>query len=335
MILAIPSRYLAAMSWVTHATPGLMVEATAAEAVTLSHEGSVHQWQPTDSALAAVISDDRLFVITGRLSSSEREHLEAGGVPYLDAAGHLFIKAPGTLVRIDAPAARSTRTSYERTDGLGYGGIRIVQELLAEPDTTWTISKVEALSRVSRARASQVLQLLERNGLLAADEQRPGVNRRILDRRTLLDWLEKDTRARKARPRLECAVYGLDGIDVARRASDTLHDAGIPHALTGSIAAALKGTRVLTSDTVWIRIDPDVPLAYAAERLDAIAPARPGNLMLIHDMGRVGTVGGDYPLSPDRVARDTRIYLDMLNEPRGESAAELFRDTLFSDSQPS
>ena len=216
--------------------------------------------------------------------------------------------------------------------GLGYGGIRVVQELLAAPEHAWTISRVEAMARVSRARASQVLQLLDSEGLTTSAEQRPAMNRRVRDRRALLDWLERDPRARKALPRLECATYGLDGIDVARRVSERLDRAGIPHAMTGSIAAALKGARVLTSDVAWIRIDPEVPLRFAADRIDAVTETRAGNVVLVHDMGRVGTVGGVYPTGTERIARDARIYLDILSEPRGESAAELFRDALFDGS---
>ena len=327
MELRVPKKSIPLLSWLDR-TGQVTVLPADSDHIELWDETRLGTWQLQESAGSALASEGEVpFVIARNLTRRERELLEAHNIAYADAAGHLFVRDGLVALRIDDPTLRnSTSSTSER--GLGHAGVRVVQELFADPDATWTVSMVEQRAHISKGRASQVLQLLDREGLT----ERRGVGRdshRVLrDKVALLDWVAGHRKARTVRPRLECAIYASDSLDAATRVGERLAGEGVGFSLTGSVAAQLSGMQLVTTSSAWLRIDPAVPLSHAYQVADATPVRSGGNVVLIHDLGRLGTVAGNYPEGPEPVARQLRVYLDLFSEPRGESAAELFKDTL-------
>jgi len=327
MDLRVPKRFVPLVSWLNRSGQ-FKIRAGRRGQVVLSDQVPVATWPVTDSAPAALAATKRpSFVIAHRLTTKERALLEERGIPYADAAGHLFIKEGPVLLRVDDPTLRRAPLRPETNIGIGYAGVRIAQELFASPDREWTVSAVQTAAAVSKGRASQVLQLLDREGMTI----KQGSGRRVREPAALLDWLAGQPKARQSRPRLECAVYAQDAADAAARVQVRLGEAGIGFALTGSVAARSRGMRVVTSQAVWVRVDSNIPLAHASEQLNGTAVRTGGNVVLVRDTGHLGYVGGAYPIGNEQAAGEARIYLDLFAEPRGESAAELFRDLLLGN----
>ena len=74
-----------------------------------------------------------------------------------------------------------------------------------------------------------------------------------------------------------------------------------------------------------VRVDPDFDLLETARLLGGNTAEAGANVVLVGDTGRLGSQGMrlDQPLP---IASDVRVYLDMLDERRGEDAAALFRE---------
>ncbi|MHB1910753.1 MAG: hypothetical protein ACYCTI_01705 [Acidimicrobiales bacterium] len=76
-----------------------------------------------------------------------------------------------------------------------------------------------------------------------------------------------------------------------------------------------------------VRVPAKPGLLEAAQMLGAEPVDSGANLLLIADVGEVGTRGATRN-GPVMVAPAVRVYLDMLGEPRGEDAAALFREAV-------
>ena len=76
-----------------------------------------------------------------------------------------------------------------------------------------------------------------------------------------------------------------------------------------------------------MRVDPDVPLGEACTRLRAEPVDNGPNLALVRDLGEVGIHGREFN-GPAPLAPPVRIWLDLLDETRGEDAAALFREAV-------
>jgi hypothetical protein len=330
MELRIPKRCTPLLSWLDR-TGQIRVGTGDSERVELWDETQLSIWQLYESVPAALAnSNGDGFVIARNLTRRERELLEEHDVAYADAAGHLFVRDGPVVLRIDDPTLR-TQTSSHVEGGLGHGGVRVAQELFADPDASWTVSMVEERACISKGRASQVLQFLDREKMTEKRGQGRGGHRVLRDRAALLDWIVGHRKALTTRPRLECAIYANDGLDAARRVGRRLARGRVGFSLTGSIAARLSGVQVLTTSSTWLRIDPQVPLSHAYQVAEATPVRSGGNVVLVHDVGRLGTVAGDYPRGTEPLARELRVYLDLLSEPRGESAAELYRNIVLGN----
>lgn len=334
MILEIPERHLPLVTWLRRSGQ-FDVKVGAADRVTVIDERPLLSWPAFDSAPAALAAkSSHGFVIARSLSSRDRSALEERGFGYADASGRLFFRDGPVLIRVDDPTLRREPFVPTNRSGIGYAGVRIVQELLADPREAWTVSMVERSAAVSKGRASEVLQLLDQEGLTQRVGRGTETHRVIVDPNALLDWTARQPKARAAKPRLECALYARDELDAVLQASERLAHQAIGFSITGSAAARFAGARVLTSAAARLRVDHATPLAHACDQIGGTPVKAGGNLVLIEDIGRVGTVRGEYPSDDDRLARPARIYLDLLTEPRGESAAELFRDLALTYDEP-
>ncbi|MHB1447005.1 MAG: hypothetical protein ACYCZV_15320 [Acidimicrobiales bacterium] len=123
-------------------------------------------------------------------------------------------------------------------------------------------------------------------------------------------------------------MYAPDPENLATRLSYNAAASGVTWALTGAAGARVMGvTAVTTLPVAMVRVPAKPGLLEAAQMLGAEPVDSGANLLLIADVGEVGTRGATRN-GPVMVAPAVRVYLDMLGEPRGEDAAALFREAV-------
>jgi hypothetical protein len=270
--------------------------------------------------------DHVAMVVAERLTASIRAVLEEAGCSYADGAGNLHLDVPGLLVHIET--LRQTGSVIPAPRGLGAVAVRVVQTLLAEPERAWAVVDLVRASGASAGEAHKVLQRLETEGLVQTTGTGAARRRQIIQSADLLDWLTRVPAARKIHSRLNAYLYAPDPDGLVTRLSHHAVGSGITWALTGAAGARAMGfTAVTTLPVVMVRVPQKPGLVEAAQMLGAEPVDSGANLLLIADVGDVGTHGA-LRNGPAVVAPAVRIYLDMLGEPRGEDAAALFREAI-------
>ena len=266
------------------------------------------------------------MVVAERLTASVRTALEEAGCSYADGSGNLHLEVPGLLLHVENPRTNGGVIAAPR--GLGAVAVRVVQTLLAEPERDWAVVDLVEASGASAGEAHKVLQRLETEGLLQTTGTGRARRRRITQPADLLDWLARVPAARKIHSRLNAYLYAPDPENLTTRLSYHAVESGITWALTGVAGARVMGvTAVTTLPVVMVRVPPKPGLLEAAQMLGAEPVDSGANLLLVADVGEVGTRGA-LRNGPVAVAPAVRIYLDMLGEPRGEDAAALFREAV-------
>jgi hypothetical protein len=210
--------------------------------------------------------------------------------------------------------------------------VRLVQHLLEEPGKQWTVTDLAAARQASAGQGHSVLTRLDSEGFL--EQRRPGraVLRRSTDPTAVLDWLARVPAAGKLHERLKAYGYAPDPASLLTRLAYAAHTADLGWAVTGEAAASPWGVhQVVTAlPVVMVRIDPDLHLPAAAARLD-LKPVDSGhNVLLVRDVGRLATQPPIARNGPVAMAPKVRVYLDMLTEPRGHDAADLFREAVLA-----
>jgi hypothetical protein len=273
---------------------------------------------------ALTTSDEIALVVDERLSTAMRVALEEAGCSYADGIGHLHLDLPGMLLHSES--APRTPGMIPPPRGVGTVGVRVVQELLGQPAHPWSVTELSRTSGASIGQAHNVLQRLEREGLMVASGSGPARRRRVAQPGDLLDWLARVPSARKVHARLNTYLYAPDPASLVDRLSSTAARSGAVWALTGAAAARAMGIATVTAlGIVMVRV-PSQPGLVDAARLFGADPVDSGaNVTLVSDVGAVGTQHVQR-YGPVSVAPAVRIYLDMLGEPRGREAADLFRE---------
>jgi hypothetical protein len=282
----------------------------------------------TAPLLAQITKPDRIpLVVAERLSASVREELESAGCSYADGTGAAHIEGPGFLLHFDSPKPRRDGvTSAPR--GIGVVGVRTIQILLAEPEREWTITGLAHEADVSVGEAHNVLTRLEAHELIISAGAGSNRRRRVANNSDLLDWLATVPAARKIHARLGAFLYAGAPDELITRLAYNAHKSGMPWAITGSAAARVMGVQVVTAlPVVTVRVPARPGLDEIASNLDLERVETGGNLMLLADVGRVGTYHAIHN-GPVLVAPAVRIWLDMLSEPRGADTAALFREAV-------
>lgn len=266
------------------------------------------------------------MVVAERLTASVRAALEAAGCSYADGTGNLHLDAPGLLIHVEN--ARPTGGVIAAPRGLGAVAVRVVQTLLTEPERAWAVVDLVKASGASAGEAHKVLQRLGTEGLVQTAGTGRARRRRITQPGDLLDWLARVPAARKLHARLNAYLYAPDPDSLMTRLSHHAVASGVTWALTGAAGARVMGvTAVTTLPVAMVRVPPKPGLLEAAQMLGAEPVDSGANLLLVADVGEVGTRGA-LRNGPVTVAPAVRIYLDMLGEPRGQDAAALFREAV-------
>jgi hypothetical protein len=245
---------------------------------------------------------------------------------YLDRRGNLHLPWQNGIVHIEA--SFSTRHSglgpEPHVAGLGVHGVRAVQALLTEGDNQ-QVSHLARVAELSLSRTHSVLRLLESEGLVRVTGKGPGTRRSVIDKSRLLDWLAAQPVARRRERQISVAVYARTPGELWTLVTQRLDRVQIPHGLTGSAATAALGAGPTSVMVSPVRISPHFALDDAATALEAEKTDRGANVRLIRDTGMLGSA---HTIERDRVriAPLVRVYLDALDERRGEDIAQNFRE---------
>jgi hypothetical protein len=267
------------------------------------------------------------MVVAERLTTSVRAALEDAGCSYADGTGTVHLEAPGFLLHIENPRPNGGRV-IAPPRGLGAVAVRVIQTLLTEPERDWAVVDLVEASGASAGEAHKVLQRLETEGLVRTTGTGNARRRKIAQPSDLLDWLARVPAARKIHSRLHAYLYAPDPESLTTRLSYQAVQSGIMWGLTGAAGARVMGVGAVTALPVaMVRVPPKPGLLEAAKMLGAEPVESGANLLLVADVGQVGTHAVMHN-GPVAMAPAVRIYLDMLGEPRGEDAAALFREAV-------
>lgn len=266
-------------------------------------------------------------VLAPSLPRALRNALGAAGLSYVDGHGDVHLVAPGLLIHTDTQALHARKPTRPGPVGLGSVGVRTVQVLLSLPDRPWSVAELAEAAAVSLGQAHRIAVALDAAGLLEVHGLGSRKRRRVRDRAALLDWLVRQPVATRVYAQRTCSLYARSPHDLASRAADRLGAAGVVHAFSGALAAALHAAGPTAVPRALLRVDPATPLDEAVRALGAEATERGANLVLRTDTGRVGVHGRDYRQGA-WLAPPVRVYLDLLGERRGEDMAVQFREAV-------
>jgi hypothetical protein len=278
--------------------------------------------------LAEVNGPQRVpMVIAERLTRGVRASLEQAGCSYADGTGAVHIEAPDFLLHVDHDRDRN-EGAIAPPRGLGAVGVRVIQVVLSDPERDWGVADLAEASGASTGQSHNVLLRLENEGHVRATGAGPARRRRVVQPGDLLDWLVRVPAARKLHAKLNAYVYAPDVDALIARLSHSAQESGITWALTGAAGARVMGVTAVTSLPVaMVRVSPKPGLRAAAAALGAEPVNAGANLLLVSDVGDVGT-RDVIRNGPVALAPPVRIWLDMQSEPRGEDAAALFREAV-------
>ena len=252
--------------------------------------------------------------------------LRERGVNYLDDRQFVFRnQEPFVAIRQD----RAAKDDTKRTTRVGLRGKAgmAVQELLLDDREWWKVTELAKAAGVAAGTAQLVLNRLEQLEMIEVEGVGPKKRRRILDKsRILALWVEE---ARRERAKLAVTFINTQGpVDLARRITDRLTEAGIDHAVTGACAALLVAPHVTDVRRCEVWVDPAASRTAVLAAMRADPAEKGGNVTVLQ-------AKNDAPLFARRevegvqVANALRMYADLLEDPRrGEEQAEFLRDTI-------
>ena len=285
----------------------------------VSHPVRILDRRQAVAGLAPIASEALPIVVSQNISQWERRRLTSQGIGYLDLKGTLHIASTGTFIHVEGRIERGV--VIER--GHGTSSVRAAQELILGADRAWTAAELAVSANVSDPLARNLLAELALSGAASSRLGRPKTWQVSIDQ--TLTWLEAQPAARRRYQVLRCSIWTTGPAELAEFLAARFEESDVDYAITGSLAAWLRGAGPANVPIATVRIHPSVPLEDAAHALDARVVDQGQNLVLIRDVGNLGTVHGAYPTARPSIASDPRVYLDILDEARGEDIAEQFR----------
>ena len=240
----------------------------------------------------------------------------------------LHLVGDGALIHLEQVGLPHGEVDRPRraTKPLPPSGVRAVQAMLTAKgaDTAWTVRQLADEVDLSVGQAHRILSILEQSGLVVPQGSGATASRRVLDRGVLLDWLAQQPAARRSPMQWATHLYGRNGREVLARAAEGLFKAHCAFAVTGMAAATLADLGPTELATVHIWVDPEKDLASVAADAGMKRTDRGANVVLWSDTDRSGTSDSEQ-LEGITVAQGPRVYLDLLQLPRGPEVAETYR----------
>lgn len=257
---------------------------------------------------------------------SQRLELERTGTSYVDEEGYLHLVGPSHFVHLERPAKSQKERRALRNAivhglpvRLGSAALRVGIGCLTSQDLS--VTRLAKLVSVSVGQTHETLLGLEEAGLVKRSGRGPATRREVIDRTRLANVLRQTALAQ--RPPKAKVVY------VYARTPSALWDRlallGGDGVVSGSAAAFLVGGVGATQvSRTLVRVNPEV-LEAVERRLEAQPADRGANVALVADQQRLRELSpamvGQVP-----VANDVVIWLDCLQEARGEEIAQQFRE---------
>lgn len=266
-------------------------------------------------------------LVAANLGSRLRAQMARNGQSHAD--GHvLHLVGDGALVHLERVGLPEDNVDRPRraTKPLPPSGIRAVQAMLSADrvDFAWTVRQLADEVDLSVGQAHQILSILQQADLVTAQGSGAHASRHVVDRSAVLDWLVQQPVARQAPMQWATHLYGRNGREVLIRATEGLSRAGCAHAITGMAAAALVDLGPTELTTVHVRVDPQKDLASIAAEAGMTRTSRGANVVLWSDTGGSG-LSGSKRINDIPVAPEIRVYLDLLQLPRGPEVADTYR----------
>lgn len=273
--------------------------------------------QDIDEAAAGPHAD---LLVAARGSATSRTRAIEAGFGWVDETGGAEVALPGLLLARDPRPVSESRSGHWRPSTVG-----TVEALLN--GTRATVSAVQEATGSSAGAATSSLKHLERDGLLAANEDRgPQSGRYVRDVRDLFDAYLTQVRLQKPPPSLVLGVVPSEIPHVLEDAARDLDQAGTTWALTGVAAANVIAPLLTSVPLLDIYVDAGTVAALSAiaQRLD-LRPTE-GGRMTLRTFPTDATRRLSEPTNGSRSAPWARVCADLLasNVPRAEEAvAEL------------
>jgi hypothetical protein len=199
--------------------------------------------------------------------------------------------------------------------------------MLLNEQEWWRVTELALKAGVAAGTAQAALTRLQETGLAEAEGAGPNKRRRLVDRAALLErWVQDAVRERET---LVSAYIQAQGpVELARRVTERLSEAGIEHAVTGACAALLVAPYVTDVRRCEVWVDAGVSEGAILRALGTTRVEKGGNVTVLQ-------ARTDSPLyarkavEDVRVANSVRLYADLLQDPRrGEEQAGFLRETV-------
>lgn len=249
-----------------------------------------------------------LLLVAGVLSEEVAIALEDAGQPFVDAAGRAWV--PG--------APRTTRSRGHHGSHLRAATTRAAQLLADHPYEEWSEPRLMRRADVGASTAHRLLRRLRDEGLITRTGTGRNTVSNVTDVSRLRRWLVATVGSQRP---ARLPFYVRD----PSRLPDEIDGARLVR--SGAQAAKLIGMPVLSGDPrPLLRIDVKPgEFEELPGLLGGVRSAEGANVLLVADPGRLARsearrVEGVW------VAPTSRICLDLLLEPRGAAAADVFLD---------
>lgn len=287
--------------------------------------GRRHRWAmvPWPQVRSTQLASEQVLVAAS-LGSKLRSQMARRGQSFGDRHVLHLVAADAVLHLAHVDQTEDAPDKPQRAvRALPPGGVRAVMAILADPKP-WTVRRLHEEAELSVGHAQRILSTLEQADLMVSVGSGPASYRQVRERGALLDWLAAQPAARPQPLQWATHVYGRNGYEVLHRTAQGLQAARCNYAVTAMAAATLAelGPTELTKVHVWI--DGEEDLATVAQRAGMKRTPRGANVVLWSDAdgsGRKGSVDIDDVF----VAAPVRVYLDLLDLPRGPEVAATYR----------
>lgn len=249
------------------------------------------------------------LLVAPQISPGAREILREEGVGYFDASGSLYVPAPDLFIYIEKPAPKSVKRSV---GSLFTGRRALVLYAAWECGEHWFgVHEIADRARVSAATVSETMIAMERHEWAVSRGAGPAKERRLTNRRALLDaWTESQLQKRPApmdryyvaEPRIDELMHRLDRI-CARN--------DVEYAITGEAAAQIHAPFLSNVSHVRCRMLFSSMIPEVIRQLGAMPVSEGWNLGIMQSHV-VGELSFRAHVNEIWVADPLQVYLDLL-----------------------
>lgn len=244
------------------------------------------------------------------ISPGARKLLRDDRIGYFDASGSLFLAADGLYVRIDKPGSKRQARSL---NNLFAGKRALALHAAWVLGNDWFgVHAIAERASVSPATASETLIALERREWVESRGAGPSKERRLTNRRALLDaWSEYQSTA-KPRPMRHYYVRGTTPAELQSRLDRTCAAHGLLYEFSGIAAGQIHTPYLSSISQVTCRMSAGGPINAVLETLGARAVREGWNLGVVEAKSD-GELRFHERINDLWVSDPLQTYLDLLH----------------------